>query len=181
MARPIFSRQVSALYYSIRHPDTGEWVTGTYRVQGGEKKLSEGWEYTFEYPALDEQPDLDPEQAFLLILGVPRIGGGERHVFHAPDPRPPAQGVVGQGAGRAETGPLGAGPAAGWLVQGAHGTLCGVVQGLTGAGIAECDGEAREPYGRHPHRDPAQPDLRTSLHQESVDRGVGRHVRAHWW
>ena len=83
VARPIFSRQVSVLYYSIRHPDTGEWVTGTYRVQGGEKRLSEGWEYTFEYPALDEQPDLDPEQAFLLILGVPRIGGGERHVFHA--------------------------------------------------------------------------------------------------
>ena len=56
VARPVFSRQVSELYYSIRHPDTGEWVTSTYRVQVSGKRLSEGWEYTFEYPALDEHP-----------------------------------------------------------------------------------------------------------------------------
>ena len=79
VARPVFSRRTGVLFYSIRHPDTGEWITSTYRVQGGEKQLSEGWEYTFEYPApvsstgqaLDEQPDLDPEQAFLLVLAVP--------------------------------------------------------------------------------------------------------------
>ena len=83
VARPVFSRQTGVLFYSIRHPDTGEWITSTYRVQGGEKHLSEGWEYTFEYPALDEQPDLHPEQAFLLVLAVPRTGGGDHHVFHA--------------------------------------------------------------------------------------------------
>ena len=72
VARPVFSRQVSVLYYAIRHPDTGDWLTNTYRVQGGEKHLAEGWEYTFEYPApvsstgqaLDEQPDFHPEQPF---------------------------------------------------------------------------------------------------------------------
>jgi len=37
VARPIFSRQVSEIYYSIRHPDTGEWITNTYRVQGDGK------------------------------------------------------------------------------------------------------------------------------------------------
>ena len=71
VARPVFSRPTDVLFYSIRHPDTGEWITSTYRVQGGEKKLSEGWEYTFEYPALDEQPDLHPEQAFLLVWPCP--------------------------------------------------------------------------------------------------------------
>ena len=81
VARPIFSRQVSVLYYAIRHPDTGDWITNTYRVQGGEKRLAEGWEYTFEYPALNEQPELHPEQPFLLMLAVPRIGGGDHHVF----------------------------------------------------------------------------------------------------
>ncbi|MDE2844259.1 MAG: hypothetical protein OXN21_12885, partial [Chloroflexota bacterium] len=30
VARPIFSRQVSVLYYAIRHPDTGDWLTNTY-------------------------------------------------------------------------------------------------------------------------------------------------------
>ena len=83
VARPVFSRQTDVLFYSIRHPDTGEWITSTYRVQGGGKQLSEGWEYTFEYPALDEQPELHPEQAFLLVLAVPRTGGGDHHVFHA--------------------------------------------------------------------------------------------------
>ena len=83
VARPILSRQIEVLYYSIRHPDTGAWITNTYRVRGGGKQLSEGWEYTFEYPALDEQPELHPEQPFLLVLAVPRIGGGDHHVFHA--------------------------------------------------------------------------------------------------
>ena len=83
VARPILSRQTDVLYYSIRHPDTGAWITNTYRVRGSGKQLSEGWEYTFEYPALDEQPELHPEQPFLLVLAVPRIGGGDHHVFHA--------------------------------------------------------------------------------------------------
>ena len=46
VARPVFSRQTDVLYYSIRHPDTGAWITNTYRVRGSGKQLSEGWEYT---------------------------------------------------------------------------------------------------------------------------------------
>ena len=42
VARPIFSRQVSVLYYAIRHPDTGDWLTNTYQVRGGEKKPGRG-------------------------------------------------------------------------------------------------------------------------------------------
>ena len=83
VARPVFSRRIEVLFYALRHPDTGEWVTNTYRVQGGEKQLSEGWEYTFEYPVLESQPELHPEQAFLLVLSVPRQGGGDNHLFHA--------------------------------------------------------------------------------------------------
>ena len=109
VARPIFSRKTEVLYYSIRHPDTGAWITNTYRVQGGEQQLSEGWEYTFEYPALSEQPELHPEQGYLLVLAVPRTGGGDHHVFHALIPVHQPKGLVGQGAGRARTGPLGPG------------------------------------------------------------------------
>ncbi len=29
VARPILSRQTGVLYYSIHHPDTGDWITNT--------------------------------------------------------------------------------------------------------------------------------------------------------
>ncbi len=137
IARPVFSRQISALYYSIRHPDTGEWVTNTYRVQGGEKKLSEGWEYTIEYPALDEQPDLHPEEAFLLVLAVPRTGGGERHLFHALVPVHQPKGLWDKVLGALDPDRW-ARAGATWVIQGVHGTLCGVVEGVTQTDIAEC-------------------------------------------
>ena len=62
VARPVFSRQTDVLYYSIRHPDTGAWITSTYRVQGGGKQLSEGWEYTFEYPPWTSSPTFTPSR-----------------------------------------------------------------------------------------------------------------------
>ena len=139
VARPIFSRPTDVLYYSIRHPDTGEWVTNTYRVQGGEKQLSEGWEYTFEYPALDEQPELHPEQAFLLVLAVPRQGGGDHHVFHALIPVHQPKGLWDRVLGALDPDRW-ARAGARWVIQGVHGTLCGVVEGVTQADVAECRG-----------------------------------------
>ena len=70
IARPVFSREIDLLYYDVRHPDTGEWLTAMYRVQGGEKKRKDGWEYSWEYPALDEQPELDPKQALKARIGL---------------------------------------------------------------------------------------------------------------
>ena len=137
VARPVFSRQTDVLYYSIRHPDTGAWLTNTYRVQGGEKQLSEGWEYTFEYPALDEQPELHPEQAYLLVLAVPRIGGGDHHVFHALVPVHQPKGLWDKVLGALDPDRW-ARAAAKWVIQGVHGTLCGVVEGVTQTEIAEC-------------------------------------------
>ena len=139
VARPVFSRQLSVLYYAIRHPDTGEWLTNTYRVQGGEKKLAEGWEYTFEYPALAEQPDLHPEQAFLLVLAVPRQGGGDHHVFHALIPVHQPRGLWDRVLGALDPDRW-ARAAAKWVIQGVHGTLCGVVQGVLQTDIDDCRG-----------------------------------------
>ncbi|MXW25564.1 MAG: hypothetical protein F4Z77_04590, partial [Dehalococcoidia bacterium] len=50
IARPIFSHPVGPLYYGVRDPDTGEWLTTMFSVRGGEKKRQDGWEYSFEYP-----------------------------------------------------------------------------------------------------------------------------------
>ena len=68
VARPIFDRRVEFLYYGLRDTMSGDWLTGMYRVQGGEKELASGWEYSFEYPALDEHPELDPEQLYLMVI-----------------------------------------------------------------------------------------------------------------
>ena len=56
VARPVFDRQIAALFYAVRDADTGDWISAMYRVSGGEKKRGDGWEYSWEYPALDEQP-----------------------------------------------------------------------------------------------------------------------------
>ena len=138
VARPILSRQTGVLYYAIRHPDTGEWITNTYRIKGGEKQLSEGWEYTFEYPALDEQPDLHPEQPYLLVLAVPRTGGGH-HVFHALIPVHQPNGLWDRVLGALDPDRW-ARAAAKWVIQGVHGTLCGVVQKISASDLDECRG-----------------------------------------
>ena len=139
IARPVFSRRIDVLHYALRHPDTGQWVTNTYRVRGGEKDLAEGWEYTFEYPVLDSQPELHPEQAFLLVMSVPRRGGGEDHVFHALVPVHQPKGLWDRVLGALDPDRW-ARAGARWVIQGVHGTLCGVLEGLFQAVLAECGG-----------------------------------------
>ena len=139
VARPVFSRKIDVLFYALRHPDTGEWVTNTYRVQGGEKQLTEGWEYTFEYPVLDGQPELHPEQAFLLVLSVPRQGGGDNHLFHALVPVHQPKGLWDKVLGALDPDRW-ARAGARWVIQGVHGTLCGVVEKLSGANADNCRG-----------------------------------------
>ena len=139
VARPIFSRKIDVLFYALRHPDTGDWVTNTYRVRGGEKQLSEGWEYTFEYPVLESQPELHPEQAFLLVMSVPRQNGGDHQVFHALVPVHQPKGLWDKVLGALDPDRW-ARAGAGWVIQGVHGTLCGVVERAAETDIAECGG-----------------------------------------
>ena len=82
VARPVFDRKIKDLYYAVRDADTGEWVSAMYRVRGGEKRRSDGWEYSWGYPALEEQPELDPDRAYLLAMLVTDDGGGSA-AFHA--------------------------------------------------------------------------------------------------
>ena len=109
VARPVFSRPTDVLYYSIRHPDTGAWITNTYRVQGGGKQLSEGWEYTFRVPGPGRAARTSPRTA--LPAGAGSAANWRRRPprLPRPDSRPPAQGAVGPGAGRIGPGPLGQG------------------------------------------------------------------------
>ena len=51
VARPVFDREIANLFYAVRDADTGDWISAMYRVKGGEKKRSDGWEYSWEQRA----------------------------------------------------------------------------------------------------------------------------------
>ncbi len=138
IARPVFSRELDALYYAIRDADNGDWVTLMYRVQGGEKKLKDGWEYSWEYPALSEQPDLDPGKAYLLVIGVPADAQGGPYVFHTLVPVYQPSGIFDRIL--AALNPARWAKAfARWVIEGVHGGLCGVVERATRTEIDNCD------------------------------------------
>ena len=138
VARPVFDRKITTLYYAVRDADTGDWISAMYRVVGGEKQRSDGWEYSFEYPSLDEQPDLDPDRAYLLAMLV-ASNGGERGVFHAVVPiYEPTR--IWDRVLSALSPARWARAFAGWVIEGVHGTLCGVVERASGEDAANCGG-----------------------------------------
>ncbi len=136
-ARPIFNQQLSTLYYGIRDSDTGEWLTAMYRVSGGEKERDEGWEYEFDYPALDEHEPLDPDRTYLMVMlaGTPRQATPT--TFYAVVPMHQPGGLLGSLL-RALDPDGWAKAAAGWVIEGVHGTLCGVLTELTGNEPVSC-------------------------------------------
>ena len=109
VARPVFDREIADLFYAVRDADTGEWISAMYRVIGDEKRLSDGWEYSFHYPALEEQPELDPDRAYLLAMLVV-AEDGERDAFHAVVPIYEPSKILGQDSGRPQPRAVGEGP-----------------------------------------------------------------------
>ena len=139
IARPVFSHELDLLYYGIRHPDTGDWLTATFRVHGGERRLSNGWQYTWEYPALDEQPDLDPEEAFLLVMFVRETSESDPRTFHALIPVHQPRGLWDRVLGALDPDRW-ARALARWVIEGVHGTICAVVEHAGGGDAAHCGG-----------------------------------------
>ena len=140
VARPLFDRKISSLYYGVRDADTGDWLTAMYSIRGGEKERSDGWEYSWEYPAFDEQPDLDRDRAYLLVM-LAAAGDGKRGEFYAVIPihQP---GRIWDKILSALDPARWARAVARWLIEGAHGTLCGVVERASGADADNCRGDS---------------------------------------
>ena len=138
VARPTFDRKIEELYYAVRDADTGAWISAMYRVRGGEKRRSDGWEYSFEYPALDEQPELDPDRAYLLVM-LAEAEDGLRGDFYAVIPihQP---GRIWDKILSALSPARWAKAFAGWVIEGVHGTLCGVVERASGEDADNCRG-----------------------------------------
>lgn len=138
-ARPIFNQRLSRLTYGIRDADSGEWLTAIYRVNGGEDERDEGWEYDFDYPALDEQPDLDPEQRYLLVIAAQAVGHATPTTFYVTIPEHQPGGIFNKILG-ALNPERWARAAAVWVIEGVHGLLCGVLKQFAGVGLAQCEG-----------------------------------------
>ena len=137
IARPVFDREIEDLYYAVRDGDSGDWLTAMYHVRARAKRLSDGWEYSWQYPALDEQPELDPETPYLLVILA--SGGGESGSFHAVIPVHQPGGLWDRVLGALEPSRW-ARAFARWVIEGVHGTLCGVVERATGVDADECRG-----------------------------------------
>jgi len=138
VARPVFDRKIESLFYAVRDADTGDWISAMYAVKGGEKKRSDGWEYSWEYPALDEQPDLDPDRSYLLVM-MAVAEDGKRSPFYAVVPIHQS-GKIWDKILAALNPARWAKAFAGWIIEGVHGTLCGVVERASGADAANCRG-----------------------------------------
>ncbi len=136
VARPVFDREIASLFYAVRDADTGDWISAMYRVRGGEKKRSDGWEYSFEYPALDEQTELDPDRAYLLVM-LAEAEDGRRGDFYAVVPVH-EPGRIWDKILSALNPARWARAFAGWVIEGVHGTLCGVVERASGEDADNC-------------------------------------------
>ncbi len=137
IARPVLDRQIEDMYYAVRDADTGDWITTMYHVKARSKRLSDGWEYSWQYPALDEQPELDPERPYLLVILA--SGGGKSGAFHAVIPVHQPGGLWDRVLGALDPSRW-ARAFARWVIEGVHGTLCGVVERASGTDADECGG-----------------------------------------
>ena len=139
VARPVFDRRLDGLFYGIRDVDSGDWLTAVYRVIGGETALVDGWQYEWEYPVLAEQPALEPDRAYLLVMLAAETLPGDPQTIRALVPvyEP---GSLWERVIRAMDPARWARAFARWVIEGVHGTLCAVVERASGAMATNCGG-----------------------------------------
>ena len=135
IARPIFARQISAIHYGVRHPETGDWITPVFRVQSAGIHLADGWEYAWPYPVLPQQPSLSADEAFLLVIVA--VYGGDHHTFNAVIPIYQPTSLWDRVLAALDPNRL-ARAFARWIVEAVNGALCGIVERMSG--IDACGG-----------------------------------------
>ena len=138
--RDFVERKIVDLFYAVRDADTGDWISAMYRVKGGEKKRGDGWEYSWEYPDLDEHPELDRDRAYLLVM-LAEAEDGKRGDFYAVVPIHQPGRIWDKILFALNPGRW-ARAFAGWMIEGVHGTLCGVVERASGEDADNCRRES---------------------------------------
>ena len=130
VARPVFDRQLTAIHYGVRHAETGDWIAPMYRVHSSGDAVDQGWEYSWHYGFIPQQPDLNPDQAFLLVMAV--SDGTDVHTFHAVIPIYHSNSLWDRVLAALEPGRW-ARAFAEWVVEGIYGALCGVIERASSA------------------------------------------------
>ena len=138
IARPIFDQELPALYYGVRDGDTGQWLTSMFRVRGDAKERDDGWEYSFDYPFEDGQAELDPERPYLLVILARSWAEATPQPFYAVIPPHQPGGLWNRVLGALDPERWGKAVAR-WAIEGAHGTLCGVVERASGGDAEACE------------------------------------------
>ncbi len=138
IARPVFDQELPALYYGVRDGDTGEWIAPMYRVRGDAKERRDGFEYSFEYPFEDGQTGLDPERPYLLVILARSWAVDTPQAFYAVIPSHQPGGLWNKILGALEPERWGKAIAR-WVIEGAHGALCGVVERAGGGDAEACE------------------------------------------
>ena len=133
--RPVLSAEADAVAYGVKDPIDGAWLTAFYFVEDGPRRVNRGWEYTFDYPPDDNQPELDPERAY--ILGILAWLDDESYLFEAIIPMHESTGLW-DGVINALNPARWARAAAGWTIEGIHGLMCSVLGRIAGGDLEDC-------------------------------------------
>ena len=134
-ARPVLSAEAAAVAYGVKDPIDGTWLTAFYFVEDGPRRVNRGWEYTFDYPSDDSQPQLDPERAY--ILGVLAWLDDESYLFEAIIPMHESTGPWDRVLNALNPARW-ARAAAGWTIEGTHGLMCSVLGRIAGGDLEDC-------------------------------------------
>ena len=134
-ARPVLSAEADAVAYGVKDPIDGTWLTAFYFVEDGPRRVNRGWEYTFDYPSDDSQPQLDPERAY--ILGVLAWLDDESYLFEAIIPMHESTGPWDRVLNALNPARW-ARAAAGWTIEGTHGLMCSVLGRIAGGDLEDC-------------------------------------------
>ena len=82
VARPLFDRKIASLFYGVRDADTGDWITAC-TASGAARRAQRRLGILLGVPGkLDEQPDLDKDRAYLLVM-LAAAEDGKRGEFYA--------------------------------------------------------------------------------------------------
>ena len=121
--------------YGVKDPIDGTWLTAFYFVEDGPRRVNRGWEYTFDYPSDDSQPELDPERAY--ILGILAWLDDESYLFEAIIPMHESTGPWDRVLNALNPARW-ARAAAGWTIEGTHGLMCSVLGRIAGGDLEDC-------------------------------------------
>ena len=138
IARPVFDRKPASLYYGVRHPDSGDWLTAIYRVQGEREEAQGRLGVQLGLPLRGRPAGARTRSRRTCWSCWPGTrGSGELHTFHAVIPIHQPGGLWNKILGALDPGRW-AKAFARWTIEGVHGTLCGVVEKASGEDAANC-------------------------------------------